>query len=266
MQAMIFAAGLGTRLRPLTDDRPKAMVEVAGRPLLEHVILKLRRQGFDHIVVNVHHFGEQIIDFLQEHDNFGMDLRVSDERDLLLNTGGGLKRALPLLRADEPVLIHNVDIACDIDLGRLYDEAVNRMERDDALLVTNQRKTSRFLLYNKEGLLRGWLNEGAGSKEQGAGYKEQGAREPDIFKLMGKETLAELQRLPFTGIHVLMPRLFTSLAAYPDEVFSIIDFYLSVCADARLVARPLGDDCRWVDCGRVEMLPRAEEIWQGSSK
>ena len=246
MQAMIFAAGLGTRLRPLTDTRPKAMVEVAGRPLLEHVILKLKRQGFNRIVVNVHHFGEQIIEFLRAQDNYGIDILVSDERGQLLNTGGGLKRALPLFHDDEPILIHNVDIACDIHLGTLYSEAVRRVGEASAMLVTNRRQTSRFLLFNEEGMLRGWLNE-----------KPDG----DVWKMLGQEPHDSLQRLHFTGIHVVMPDLFQPLAQYPGEVFSIIDFYLSACLSHPLLAWSLPDDCRWVDCGRVEMLSEAEKIW-----
>ena len=258
MQAMIFAAGLGTRLRPLTDDRPKAMVEVAGRPLLEHVILKLRRHGFDRIVVNVHHFGEQIIDFLRTNNNFGMDIRISDERELLLNTGGGIKHALPLFRPDEPILIHNVDIASDMDLAAFYTQASQQQDSFSctasvapavrpitALLATNRRQTSRFLLFNKEGDLRGWLN-----------VREGG----NVGKAMGTESVEELQRLPFTGIHVLAPLAFEPLRQYPGEVFSIIDFYLSLCATHRLASYPLPDDCRWVDCGKPEALPRAAEI------
>lgn len=242
---MIFAAGLGTRLRPLTDERPKAMVEVAGKTLLEHVILKLKEQGFDRIVVNVHHFGEQIIDFLQANDHFGIDIRVSDERNLLLNTGGGIKKALPLFRPDEPILIHNVDIACDIDLRALYREAEEQANRRSALLVTNERTTSRFLLFNRDELLRGWLN-----------VKPEG----NVGRAMGEETTETLQRRPFTGIHILMPAIFDTLRAYPGDVFSIIDFYLSACLDHPVAAWHLPADCRWVDCGRVEALPRAAEI------
>ncbi len=245
MQAMIFAAGLGTRLQPLTNDRPKAMVEVAGRPLLEHIILKLKNQGFEHIVVNVHHFGQQIIDFLRQNNNFGLDIKVSDERQLLLNTGGGIKAALPLFSPTEPILIHNVDIACDIDLADIYHKAEQMGTDGDALMVTNQRKTSRFLLFNKEGLLRGWLNE-----------KPEG----DVWKAMGNENVGELERLPFTGIHVLMPSIFQALADYEGEVFSIIDFYLSACISHRIMHTTLPQDCRWVDCGKVEALPRAAEI------
>lgn len=245
MQAMIFAAGLGTRLQPLTNDRPKAMVEVAGRPLLEHIILKLKKQGFTHIVVNVHHFGEQIIDFLSKNNNFGLDIRVSDERQLLLNTGGGIKAALPLFAQDEPILIHNVDIACDIDLAALYHQAEHMSPECDALMVTNQRKTSRFLLFNNDGLLRGWLNE-----------KPEG----NVGKTMGDESIEQLERLPFTGIHVLMPSIFEALTNYEGEVFSIIDFYLSTCISHRIMHTTLPQNCRWVDCGKVEALPCASEI------
>lgn len=245
MQAMIFAAGLGTRLQPLTNDRPKALVEVAGRPLLEHVILKLKQQGFRHIVVNVHHFGQMILDFLRVNDNFGMDIRVSDERDLLLNTGGGIKRALELFAPTKPILIHNVDIASDVDLAALYCEAERISNVCDALLVTNKRKTSRFLLFNREGLLRGWLNE-----------KPEG----NVGKAMGTEPVEALERLPFTGIHVLMPGIYEALKEYPGEVFSIIDFYLSACISHNIAHTTLPQDCRWVDCGKVEALEKAKEI------
>lgn len=242
---MIFAAGLGTRLQPLTNDRPKALVEVAGKPLLEHVILKLKHQGFQHIVVNVHHFGKMIIDFLRVSDNFGLDIRVSDESQLLLNTGGGIKAALPLFNPSKPILIHNVDIASDMDLGQLYQQAEDMAATHGALLVTNQRKTSRFLLFNHEGLLRGWLNE-----------KPEG----NVGKAMGQEPVEELERWPFTGIHVLMPGIYEALKQYPDDVFSIIDFYLSACIEHRIANTTLPQDCRWVDCGKVEALERAQEI------
>lgn len=252
MQAMILAAGLGTRLRPLTDDRPKAMVEVAGKPLLEHTIVKLQRAGFTRIVVNVHHFGEQIIRFLAERNYFGMDIRVSDERDLLLNTGGGIKHALPLLRHDEPVLVHNVDIASDIDLAQVYQNALastaspSDESQPAGLLVVNNQPTSRYLLFNEQQNLRGWLNVKA---------------EGNIGVNKGDEPLEALRRLHFTGIHILQPRLLQALAAYPEDAFSIIDFYLSSCTDHPLQAYLIGEDTHWVDCGRVESLPAAAEIF-----
>ena len=121
MKAMIFAAGLGTRLKPLTDHQPKALVPVAGRPMLEHVILKLKKAGFNELVINIHHFGEQIIDFLKANQNFGLTIHVSDERDLLLDTGGGIKKAEPFFQGNEPFLVHNVDILSDTDLKALYE-------------------------------------------------------------------------------------------------------------------------------------------------
>ena len=120
MKAMIFAAGLGTRLRPLTDHTPKALVSVAGKPMLERVILRLKEAGFNDITVNIHHFGEQIIKFLRANNDFGITIHLSDERDMLLDTGGGIKKARPFLDGNEPFLVHNADILSDINLAELY--------------------------------------------------------------------------------------------------------------------------------------------------
>ena len=120
MKAMIFAAGLGTRLRPLTDHTPKALVSVAGKPMLERVILRLKEAGFNDITVNIHHFGEQIIEFLRANNDFGITIHLSDERDMLLDTGGGIKKARPFLDGNEPFLVHNADILSDINLAELY--------------------------------------------------------------------------------------------------------------------------------------------------
>lgn len=252
MQAMIFAAGLGTRLRPLTDNRPKALVEVAGRTLLEHTIMKLRDAGFDRIVVNIHHFGNQIIEFLSQHENFGFDIRLSDERDKLLNTGGGLKHAIPLFRQDEPVLIHNVDIVSDIDVAALYKEASLQTTTTGACLVCNSQPTKRYLLFNDQTELRGWYN-----------VRPEG----DVGVTKGEERIEDLRRFHFTGIHVVQPSLLNDLANYlpadGDEAFSIITFYLDECTRHRLVAYELPEGCQWEDCGRVESLPRAAEIIRG---
>ena len=139
-QAMIFAAGLGTRLKPLTDTMPKALVPVGGQPLLWHVIMKLKAAGYERIVVNVHHFAQQIIDYLQANANFGLDIRISDERQQLLETGGGIKKALPLFDANAPILIHNVDILSNLDLCAL--------PMDAPLLVVSERKTKRYLQFD----------------------------------------------------------------------------------------------------------------------
>lgn len=239
MNAMIFAAGLGTRLRPLTNDRPKALVEVAGKSLLEHNIERLKHAGFDHIVVNVHHFGQQIIDFLHANDNFGIDIQVSDERDLLLDTGGGIRKALSLFAEPSPILIHNVDIISDIDLTALYRAHLDcaTSERGcGATLAINQRKTSRYLMFDHESRLCGWTNISTGEikGDEGAQYA-------------------------FSGIHVVDPQLFPLLASCEEGPFPIIPFYLDVCKRLDLLGVDVTKN-RWVDCGKPESLTKAEEI------
>ena len=151
MKAMIFAAGLGTRLKPLTDNKPKALVEVGGKTMLELVILKLKEAGFNEIVINIHHFGQQIIDYLKANNNFGLTIHISDERDYLLDTGGGIKKATPFLMGNEPFLEHNVDIFSNVDLRQLYENHLK--SGATATLLVSQRKTARYLLFNKENKL-----------------------------------------------------------------------------------------------------------------
>jgi len=149
MKAMIFAAGLGSRLKPLTDTMPKALVPVAGRPMLEHVILKLKASGFTEIVINIHHFGEQIIDFLKANNDFGLTLHISDERDLLLDTGGGIRKARRFFEnSDEPFLVHNVDILSDMNLKELYD--FHLRNGSVATLLAVKLPVICFLMRNKD--------------------------------------------------------------------------------------------------------------------
>ena len=259
MNAMIFAAGLGTRLRPLTNDRPKALVEVNGRSLLEHNILKLKAAGFDHLVVNVHHFGDQIIRFLKEHQNFGIDIQVSDERELLLDTGGGLLKAMSLFPNDDPVLIHNVDIVSEADLRTSYQQHLALSECLQtqgkllgASLFISQRSTSRYLLFDTCGYLRGWTNVQTG-------------------EVKGEK--APLQRA-FSGIHIVSRALVPYLNKYNETKllqaatptlagvapFPIMDFYLWACGQVEIHGEELPEGCRWVDCGKVESLEKASKI------
>ena len=150
-QAMILAAGLGTRLKPLTDRMPKAMVPVGDKPLLWHLIMKLKRSGFERIVINVHHFADQIIDYVKDNSGFGVDMLISDERDILLDTGGGLRKALPLFDDESPVLIHNVDIFSNVDLGAFYEKAAST---DALLLVSNLRSATRPAVRCRNGPIR----------------------------------------------------------------------------------------------------------------
>jgi len=240
MKAMIFAAGLGTRLRPLTDATPKALIPVNGKPMLEHVILKLKEAGFDQIVINIHHLGEQIIDFLKEKHNFGVQINISDERDYLLDTGGGIKKAYPFLQGNEPFLIHNVDIISNIDLKKLYQS--NLETGSLATLLVSRRTTSRQLLFNKENRMCGWQNIKTG--EVKSFYPEF---DPACY-----------QGYAFSGIHVISPRIFDFMDEWTGR-FSIIDFYVSVCAKSDIHAY-IDDNQHLIDIGKPETLQQAE-VW-----
>ena len=146
MKAMIFAAGLGTRLKPLTDTMPKALVPIAGKPLLEHIITKLIAAGFDEIIVNVHHFADQIVDFLKSKNNFGIRIEISDETDLLLETGGGIKHASAFFDDGKPFLVHNVDILSNLDLSDFYQTSLKN--NGLATLLVSERNSSRYFLFD----------------------------------------------------------------------------------------------------------------------
>lgn len=237
---MIFAAGLGTRLKPLTDTRPKALVEVAGRPLLEHTIMRLRDAGAGRVVVNVHHFAEQIKSYLHANGNFGMDIRVSDETEQLLDTGGGIKKAVPLFDTNEPILIHNVDILSNVDLRRFYEEG-----RDaDAALLVSRRKTKRYLLFSQdEGkCLKGWINIETG--EQKGPYAPIDTQSCDMYA--------------FSGIHLFSPALFPIINKMPDK-FGIMDFYLKHCAD-HCIRGYVKNDLQLMDVGKLDTLHDADEF------
>lgn len=241
MKAMIFAAGLGTRLKPLTDRMPKALVPVAGRPMLEHVILKLKAAGFNELVINIHHFGEQILDFLRANQNFGLTIHISDERDCLLDTGGGIRKAEPFFRGNEPFLIHNVDILSDTDLKALYE--YHRQSGNDATLLASRRKTVRYLLFDENERLCGWINKDTlQTKPEGFAYDPEHHRE-----------------YAFSGIHVISPSLFQYMDEQWTGKFSIMDFYLQTCHEARIGGR-LTDTLRLIDIGKPETLTLAEEF------
>ena len=243
MKAMIFAAGLGSRLKPLTDTMPKALVPVAGCPMLEHVILKLKASGFTEIVINIHHFGEQIIDFLKTNNDFGLTIHISDERDRLLDTGGGIRKArLFFENSGEPFLVHNVDILSDMNLKELYD--FHMQSGSVATLLASRRTTSRYLLFNTERKLRGWINKDTGQvKPEGFHYDESLYRE-----------------YAFSGIHFFSPAVFRLMEAPRWEgKFSIMDFYLATCGQTDYSGY-LAEKLELIDIGKPETLARAEEF------
>ncbi|WP_321516738.1 nucleotidyltransferase family protein [Marinifilum fragile] len=232
---MIFAAGLGTRLKPYTNTKPKALVELAGKTLLERAIQKLVKLGVDRIVINVHHFADLIEDFLKENNNFGVDIRISDERVHLLDTGGGLKKAIDLFIPDAPVLIYNVDILSSIDLNEL----VEQHESSKALvsMVMRKRESSRYLYFNKEKQLTGWKNCKTGEVKQ------------------ARVDMEESKPLAFSGIHIVDPKLFDLIEE--DGKFSIIDLYLRLAKTEKMLAYKDQSDL-WFDLGKPEQLQKAE--------
>ena len=242
-QAMIFAAGLGTRLKPLTDTKPKALVSVGGEPLLRHVVLRLKEAGFERIVVNVHHFADQIVDYLRANQHFGLDIRISDEREQLLDTGGGIRKASSLFDADSPILIHNVDILSNIDLAALYDKA----QQTDALLLVSQRKTQRYLLFDEARRLVGWTN--IATQEVKSPYP--------------RLEVSRYQMLAFSGIHVLHPSMFSQMEGWQAK-FGIIDFYLQQCDHSKIMGYEQ-PHLRLLDVGKLDSLTEAEHFISNSS-
>ncbi len=246
MKAMIFAAGLGTRLRPLTDNCPKALVKVAGRPMLEHVIRHLISYGFTDIVVNIHHFGQQIIDFLEANDNFGADIKISDERGELLDTGGGILKARPLLDDGQPFLVHNADIMTDLNLADFYNWHLAH-NADASVLVAN-RKTSRYFVFSPDRRLQGWENVNTGETRPVGFAPSEG----------------QLQ-LAFGGVHVISPSIFDALNGYSSEAkFSITPFYVDSCQQLKIMGYTPDTAYRWFDIGSPEKLAQAENALLGS--
>lgn len=237
-KAMLFAAGLGTRLKPLTDHMPKALVEVGGHPLLEINLLRLRAEGFKEVVINIHHFASMIREYLSTHD-FGMDIRISDESDELLETGGGLRKALSLFTPDEdPILIHNVDILSNAPLSDFHASCTG----ETAGLLISERNSSRHLLFDADHRLCGWQNMETGQ-----------------LKTPYAELQPQQQRhYAFSGIHCVSPHILSHMEDYPRK-FSIMDCYLDICRQTSI----RGYVChglRLLDVGKISTLREADDF------
>ena len=240
MKAMIFAAGLGTRLRPLTNDRPKALVEVGGVAMLERVINRLKSHGITEIVINIHHFGEKIIEFVKQNNDFGITIHISDERDLLLDTGGGILKAQQWLDGEEPIIIHNADILTDFDLHKMVKQHIEN--NADATLLVADRKTARYFFIDETNQLRGWTNISTGETKP-ANYI---AHENDKLRAFG-------------GVHIVSPSIFNDLKNYSTEPkFSITPFYIDKCTDLKIMGYTPSEDYQWHDIGKIESIAIAE--------
>ena len=240
MKAMILAAGLGTRLRPLTDDRPKALVEVAGRTLLEITLRRLRQFGIREVMVNVHHFADMVVEYLRKNDNFGMRIEISWE-EVLLDTGGGVKKAAWFLLEDsshdeEPFLLHNVDVVSTIDLDRMVQ--FHRQNQALATLAVQERETSRYLLFDERGQLCG---------------RRMGRDQPQELVRPARET----QAMAFCGVHVVSPRLLARMME--SGAFSIVTSYLRLAGEDGGIFAFRADQYYWRDLGRPENVTQAVE-------
>ena len=236
MKAMILAAGLGTRLQPLTESKPKALVKAGKMTLLERLITKLKVQGFREIVINVHHHADQIKQYLTENGHFGISIEISDEKDALLDTGGGIFHAQNLL-GNEPFIVHNVDILSDIDLRKVYQ--AHKESSALATLLAKERNTSRYLLFDEDMQMQGWENRASGER------------------IIPGATTKGLIPLAFSGIHVISPEIFS---LYKREgAFSIIDTYLDLCPSHKIRAYR-HDKGLWIDAGKPDGLRLANTL------
>ena len=237
-QALILAAGVGSRLRPLTDSIPKALVPFRGRPLLEWLILRLKKEGFQRLVINLHHYPEQIKRFVEQRNSFDLDIRFSYEENLL-DTGGAIKKAAPEFDPDFPLLVHNADIVSTIPLAGLFD--LHRKKRAAATLAVNQRKTTRYLLFNTDMRLCGWENTKSGEHLWVEAFKNMPCRP-----------------YAFCGIHILSPAL---IGQFTDaECFSVIPEYLRLAESEKILAHDLSR-YSWADMGSMEKIKEAEALF-----
>jgi NDP-sugar pyrophosphorylase family protein len=234
MKAMLFAAGLGTRLRPITDTIPKALVKVGNTTLLEYCIRKLMHYGFDDICINVHHFPDMIINYLTENNNFGATITISDERDLLLDTGGGLKKAAPFFTGSEPFLVYNVDIVSNINLGEMLQ--YHNARKPLCTLAVREINSHRYFLFNDKDELCGWRNDKTG--------EEKISKHAETYTPRG-----------FSGIQIMQPEALQYLPA--KNIFSLVEFYLQIAKDKRLLAYNHEKDF-WSDAGSIAELEKLQ--------
>ena len=234
---MIFAAGLGTRLKPYTGTMPKALVPVAGIPMLEILIKHLQKSGIIDIIVNVHHFADQVIGFLKLNNNFGANITISHEEDLLLDTGGGLKKASWFFEDQQPFLVQNVDVISDVNYMDMLD--LHNNSQSIATIAVSKRETTRYFLFDYNMELCGWENIKTGEVK------------------MARQGIGKLARSAFSGIHVIDPAIFNFM--HQNGKFSIVDTYLELAVTKKIIGFEHNPE-NWVDMGKPDELLKAEQI------
>lgn len=236
---MILAAGLGTRLGEMTESKPKALIEIYGVPMIERVILHLKSQGIEKFMVNIHHHGEQIIDFLAKHENFGVEITISDERNELLDTGGAILKAADFFNGDEPVLIHNVDVYSEVNIDKLLE--YHNFKESFATLCVRKRSSGRALIFDNRNQLIGWVN-----------------MDDCIYKWV-KRPLNRFQTLAYNGVYLVNPEFVTKIPF--TGKFSIIDCWLEM-AKTRKIMGYIDDSQAWFDYGTPEKINAAEKYFR----
>jgi NDP-sugar pyrophosphorylase family protein len=242
LKALLFAAGLGTRLKEHTQNKPKALVCLAGKPLLQHAIEHLKHFGISDLTINVFHFAEQVIFFVEENNSFGINIHISDERDQLLDTGGGLKKAGAFLKGNEPILIYNVDVISNLDLNLLL--KYHQEQKSLATLVVRPRETSRYLMFDQNLQLAGWKNFSSGEA-----------------RISRPETFADARPLAFSGIHIIQPELLDLISE--EGKFPIMDLYLRL-AKTQPIKAFVDTSGIWMDLGKPDQLQAAEMFFRNN--
>ena len=255
MKALVFAAGLGTRLKPFTESHPKALVDIGGKPMLRRVIDRLTETGVENIIVNVHHHAAQIVDYLEnERDNIPAEIYISDESDRLLDTGGGILHARALLdnNDNEPFIVHNADILSTVNLSEMMER--HHRSGADVTLLSADRPTSRKLLFDTEGRMHGWTNVNTEEVKYGPSYNRLHTPECNLIPLA------------FGGIHIMSPKIFPLLEDYAkeDNKFPIVPFYIRNTLTLNIRAYcPPADSYTWYDIGKPETLEKARSWLAG---
>lgn len=242
MKGMIFAAGLGTRLAPLTDTCPKALIPVGGKPMLRRVIERMKIAGISDIVVNVHHHADMIKEYITAND-FGVRVRISDESEALLDTGGGVVKAIDMLVGDEPILLYNADIYTTFPIWEML--SLYRGSGADVILLVDERETSRYLLVDDEWYMRGWKNVSTG----------------EVRSPYGRKVLHGCKAKAFGGVHIISPNVLYMLKEYkPQGKFSIMQFYIEMCDKLKILGYIPDLGYCWIDIGKPDTLSKAREI------